>query len=75
LNAEAVRDAGAAVVLRDEELGGPRLAGEIAALVADPGRRERLAAAARTLARPDAALRIADVADRLMGLGGARDVS
>jgi UDP-N-acetylglucosamine--N-acetylmuramyl-(pentapeptide) pyrophosphoryl-undecaprenol N-acetylglucosamine transferase len=75
LNAEAVRDAGAAVVLRDEELDGPRLAGEIAAVVADPGRRDRMAAAARTLARTDAAMRIADVADRLMGLEEARDVS
>jgi UDP-N-acetylglucosamine--N-acetylmuramyl-(pentapeptide) pyrophosphoryl-undecaprenol N-acetylglucosamine transferase len=75
LNAEAVRDAGAAIVLRDDELDGPRLAGEIAAAVADPGRRDSMAAAARTLARTDAAMRIADVADHLTGLGGGRHVS
>jgi len=66
LNAEAVRDAGAALVIRDGDLDGPGLASEIAALASDRPRRERMAAAARTLARPDAAARIADVADALL---------
>jgi UDP-N-acetylglucosamine--N-acetylmuramyl-(pentapeptide) pyrophosphoryl-undecaprenol N-acetylglucosamine transferase len=67
LNAEAVRDAGAAIVIRDEHLDGPRLTAEIGALATDRARRERMAAAARTLARPDAAARIADIADALIG--------
>jgi UDP-N-acetylglucosamine--N-acetylmuramyl-(pentapeptide) pyrophosphoryl-undecaprenol N-acetylglucosamine transferase len=66
LNAEAVRDAGAAVMIRDADLAGPGLGAEIAALASDPARRERMAAAARTLARPDAARRIADVAEALL---------
>lgn len=70
LNAEAVRDAGAAVVIRDEELDGPRLAAEIRALATDRPRRIRMGASARTLARPDAAARIADVADALLGVAG-----
>ena len=67
LNAEAVRDAGAAIVIRDELLDGPCLTAEIGALATDRPRRERMAVAARTLARPDAAARIADIADALLG--------
>jgi UDP-N-acetylglucosamine--N-acetylmuramyl-(pentapeptide) pyrophosphoryl-undecaprenol N-acetylglucosamine transferase len=65
-NAEAVRDAGAAVVIEDRELDGARCAAEIAALASDLSRRERMAAAARTLARVDATERIAAVADALL---------
>ena len=65
-NAEAVRDAGAAVVVEDKDFDGGRCAAEIAALANDPSRRERMAAAARTLARPDATERIADIADALV---------
>jgi UDP-N-acetylglucosamine--N-acetylmuramyl-(pentapeptide) pyrophosphoryl-undecaprenol N-acetylglucosamine transferase len=65
-NAEAVRDAGAARVIEDRDLHGARCAAEIAALAGDPSLRLRMAAAARTLARPDAAERIADVADALL---------
>jgi UDP-N-acetylglucosamine--N-acetylmuramyl-(pentapeptide) pyrophosphoryl-undecaprenol N-acetylglucosamine transferase len=66
LNAEAVRDADAAIVIGDADLDGPRLAAEVAALAFDRPRRQRMAAAARSLARPDAAARIADVADALL---------
>jgi len=55
LNAEAVRDAGGAVVLPD----GAPVAGEIVALAADRPLRLRMATAMKTLARPDAASRIA----------------
>jgi UDP-N-acetylglucosamine--N-acetylmuramyl-(pentapeptide) pyrophosphoryl-undecaprenol N-acetylglucosamine transferase len=65
-NAEAVRDAGAAILIEDRELDGARCAAEIAALASDRPRRLGMAAAARTLARPDAAQRIADVADALL---------
>ena len=75
MNAEAVRDAGAAVVIPDGELDGSRLAREIAGLSADPARRARMRDAGKTLARPDAAERIADVADALVGGGEAPVVS
>ncbi len=65
-NAEAVADAGAAVVVLDRDLGGERLAREIALLAADRGRLRRMGEAARTLAHPDAAGRIADVAEDLL---------
>lgn len=65
-NAEAVRDAGGARVIEDRELDGARCAAEITALAGDPALRGRMAAAQRTLARPDAAERIADVADALI---------
>jgi UDP-N-acetylglucosamine--N-acetylmuramyl-(pentapeptide) pyrophosphoryl-undecaprenol N-acetylglucosamine transferase len=65
-NAETLREAGAAVVLPDDELSGGTLAEVIAQLAGDPDRRRRMARAARALAQPDAAERIADVADRLL---------
>jgi UDP-N-acetylglucosamine--N-acetylmuramyl-(pentapeptide) pyrophosphoryl-undecaprenol N-acetylglucosamine transferase len=65
-NAEAVRDAGAAVVIDDRDLDGARCFAEISALALDRPRRMRMAEASRTLARPDAAAKIADVADALL---------
>ncbi len=65
-NAEAVRDAGAAVMIEDRDFDGARCAEEIAALASDRTRRDLMAAAARTLARPFAADRIADVAEALL---------
>jgi UDP-N-acetylglucosamine--N-acetylmuramyl-(pentapeptide) pyrophosphoryl-undecaprenol N-acetylglucosamine transferase len=53
-------DGGAAVVVPDAELDGPRLAREVGALLASPDRLHAMAAAARRLARLDAADRIAD---------------
>lgn len=67
LNALAVEEAGAAVVVPDADLSGARIAELVAALAADPERRRRMGLAARGLARDDAAARIADVADRLLG--------
>jgi UDP-N-acetylglucosamine--N-acetylmuramyl-(pentapeptide) pyrophosphoryl-undecaprenol N-acetylglucosamine transferase len=71
LNAEAVRDAGAAIVVRDAELSGTRIADLVATLTQDGERRRRMTEAARSLARLDAAERIADVADALLQ-GGTR---
>ncbi len=59
-NAAWLAGAGAATVLRDEELGPERLASEVGAVLGDPERLARMAAAARDAARPDAARRIAD---------------
>jgi UDP-N-acetylglucosamine--N-acetylmuramyl-(pentapeptide) pyrophosphoryl-undecaprenol N-acetylglucosamine transferase len=59
-NAEALAVAGAADLLLQRDLTGPVLAARVLALAADRGRRDRMAAAARTLARPDAARVIVD---------------
>ena len=71
LNAEAVQGVGAAEVLLDREVDGARLAAAIRALASDPERRQRMGSAARSLARPDAAARIADVGESLLD-GGPR---
>ena len=73
-NAEAVRDAGAAVMIEDRDLDGASCAEAIAALAVDRPRRDRMAAKARTLARLDASERIADVADALLDGREAPDV-
>ena len=54
------------VVIEDRDLDGARCAAEISALALDLARRGRMAAAARTLAYPDAAAAIADVAEALL---------
>jgi UDP-N-acetylglucosamine--N-acetylmuramyl-(pentapeptide) pyrophosphoryl-undecaprenol N-acetylglucosamine transferase len=59
-NAEAFARAGGAVVLDERGLTGARMADEVLALVADPARRAAMGRRSRTLARPDAAERIAD---------------
>jgi UDP-N-acetylglucosamine--N-acetylmuramyl-(pentapeptide) pyrophosphoryl-undecaprenol N-acetylglucosamine transferase len=58
-NARYMEAAGAAVVVSDDEVDGPRLAREVAALIGSPERMRAMAAAARSVARPDAAQRIA----------------
>jgi UDP-N-acetylglucosamine--N-acetylmuramyl-(pentapeptide) pyrophosphoryl-undecaprenol N-acetylglucosamine transferase len=59
-NAEWMRRGRAASVIADSELDAQRLRDEVAAVLADDARLEAMAAAARKLARPDAARRIAD---------------
>jgi UDP-N-acetylglucosamine--N-acetylmuramyl-(pentapeptide) pyrophosphoryl-undecaprenol N-acetylglucosamine transferase len=54
-NARHIEGGGAAVVVPDDELDGPRLAREVAALLGDDGRLRSMGSAARELARPDAA--------------------
>ncbi len=63
-NARWMAGAGAAVVVADGELDGELLSREVAALLADPPRLARMAAASRRLGRPDAAR---EVADELLG--------
>jgi UDP-N-acetylglucosamine--N-acetylmuramyl-(pentapeptide) pyrophosphoryl-undecaprenol N-acetylglucosamine transferase len=58
-------DGGAAVVVSDSEVDGPRLAREVGALLGSPHRLESMSQAARRLARIDAADRIADEVMRL----------
>ena len=62
-NAEALVDAGAAVLVEDAELDGARLADEVEGLLADPPQLARMATAARGLARTDAAARVADLVE------------
>ncbi len=59
-NARWMERGGAAVVILDSELGPARLARETAALLADPQRMRAMSAAARRLARPDAAEAVAE---------------
>lgn len=59
-NAAWMADAGAALVIEDSELRPNRLAQTVEELFEDRVRLDGMAAAARTLARPDAARRIAD---------------
>jgi UDP-N-acetylglucosamine--N-acetylmuramyl-(pentapeptide) pyrophosphoryl-undecaprenol N-acetylglucosamine transferase len=59
-NAEWMRGGGAATVIPDAGLSPERLAAEVGAVLGDEARLEEMAAAARRLARPDAARRIAD---------------
>jgi UDP-N-acetylglucosamine--N-acetylmuramyl-(pentapeptide) pyrophosphoryl-undecaprenol N-acetylglucosamine transferase len=58
-NARFMERAGAAVVIPDAELSGPRLAQEVGALLADRKRLAAMANAAAAIAKPDAAREIA----------------
>jgi UDP-N-acetylglucosamine--N-acetylmuramyl-(pentapeptide) pyrophosphoryl-undecaprenol N-acetylglucosamine transferase len=59
-NAAWMAEAGAATVIRDEELDAGRLAGEVEILLGDQARLAAMSAASVALAMPDAARRIAD---------------
>jgi len=59
-NAEWMRSGGAATVIPDAELDPARLAAEVGGVFGDQARLQEMAAAARRLAKPDAARRIAD---------------
>jgi len=58
-NARHIEAAGAAVVVPDTELDGPRLAREVGALLGHPERLRTMAKAASEVARPGAAVQIA----------------
>jgi len=60
-NARALEQAGAAVVVADRELTPERLVDEVDALLARPGALTAMAEAARSVGRPDAAERVADL--------------
>jgi len=66
-NARALAEAGAAVVVRDQELNGATLAQAVSGMLADPHRLERMAAASRRLGRPDAAAAIAALIEEVAG--------
>jgi UDP-N-acetylglucosamine--N-acetylmuramyl-(pentapeptide) pyrophosphoryl-undecaprenol N-acetylglucosamine transferase len=62
-NAEALVGMGAAVLIPDHECTGRRLALELDALLADPGRLQAMCEAARENGHPDAAARVAELVD------------
>lgn len=64
-NARVLAEAGAAVLLPQDELSPERLGREVAALLRDPGRRRAMGAAARRRGRPDAAR---DIASKVLTL-------
>lgn len=68
-NAAALVSAGAAVLVPDEECTSERLAVELEALLGDAERLENMGTAARSLARPDAAARLADLVEEALDGG------
>lgn len=62
-NARHLVAAGGAVVVRDDELDGQRLAADVDALLADPSKLDEMAAAMQAFARPKAADEIAAIAE------------
>jgi UDP-N-acetylglucosamine--N-acetylmuramyl-(pentapeptide) pyrophosphoryl-undecaprenol N-acetylglucosamine transferase len=64
-NAEVVAATGGAVVIEQTQLSGESLALVLKELMTDPQKLARMSAAIRTLARPDAAARIADRLEQL----------
>jgi len=69
-NARTLEDHGAAVMVPDAELDGRRLAAEVEGILV-PATRAEMSARALSLARPDAATRIADEIVQLAGLSQA----
>jgi UDP-N-acetylglucosamine--N-acetylmuramyl-(pentapeptide) pyrophosphoryl-undecaprenol N-acetylglucosamine transferase len=65
-NARFMERASAAVVIPDAELDGPRLAREVGGLLGAPQRMAAMANAAREVAKPDAAERVAEEVLRLV---------
>jgi len=62
-NARTLEDAGAAVTLLDADCRAERLDPMLAELLVDPERLRQMSGAARALARPDAAARLADLVE------------
>jgi UDP-N-acetylglucosamine--N-acetylmuramyl-(pentapeptide) pyrophosphoryl-undecaprenol N-acetylglucosamine transferase len=60
LNAKVLGDAEAAIVISQHDATPERLQDEILSLISDPARRARMATASQSVARPDAASRLAD---------------
>lgn len=65
-NARTLVEAGAAVLLEEKDLDGMALARAVLALRDDPARLQAMERAAASLARPDAAARIADLVEELI---------
>lgn len=68
-NARRLVEAGAAVILKQDQADGPRLLAEVDALLANPARLDAMGQAARTLARPHAARDLAEAVVQLATSG------
>lgn len=64
-NAEAMQNAGASILVRDQELTGQKLFDEVMKFIDDPQKLINMGAAARKLAKPGAAERAADLMEEL----------
>ena len=73
VNARAVVEAGAAVLVRESELDGDRLAAVVNGLLDDPQRLARMRTAAARAGRPDAAIAIAKQLQALAQPRGAKE--
>ncbi len=73
VNAAKLERLGAAVMIRNAELNGRRLSGEIRRLYNDPALRAHMRTKAMGLGRPDAVKRIADIALSLISLERSRE--
>jgi UDP-N-acetylglucosamine--N-acetylmuramyl-(pentapeptide) pyrophosphoryl-undecaprenol N-acetylglucosamine transferase len=67
-NAKVLADIGGAEVARENQLTVPSLAAALEKLLTNPARLSRMAAAARSVAIPDAAERLADVVEQTAGV-------
>ena len=72
-NARYLVDAGAAVMFADADIDGDAFAGELRALLTDPGRRARMREAARGLGQDRAAQALADAIEGLARRGSAQN--
>jgi UDP-N-acetylglucosamine--N-acetylmuramyl-(pentapeptide) pyrophosphoryl-undecaprenol N-acetylglucosamine transferase len=70
-NATVLANAGGAIVLKQDDFTPARLAAEIAALAADPGKLAAMAAGAKSAGMLDAADRLADLVARIAKIGVA----
>ena len=68
-NGAALERAGAVIMIPNEELDGQRLLDAIDPLLQSPERLDRMAAAAKGLAHPDAAIRVAALMDQVARRG------
>ncbi|HEV2991639.1 MAG TPA: undecaprenyldiphospho-muramoylpentapeptide beta-N-acetylglucosaminyltransferase [Candidatus Angelobacter sp.] len=64
-NAEAIANAGAAVLMTESELSAEKLAEAVVELLGDPSRLRAMSAKARTLGHPNAAAQVAQIAAEL----------
>ncbi len=69
VNARSLVEKGAALMIRQPDLSGERLADEVGGLIADPDRLRRMERAAGLLGRPEAAKEIADHCVRMVYRG------
>jgi UDP-N-acetylglucosamine--N-acetylmuramyl-(pentapeptide) pyrophosphoryl-undecaprenol N-acetylglucosamine transferase len=63
-NAQVMADAGGAEIARESQLTVDSMSGALAKLLSNPARLTRMAAGARSIARPDAAERLADLVEK-----------